>query len=146
MTAPKTPALKAASKAPAAKPAAKTAPKEHGHRMLAIVRVRGPVRAGPVAMRALNEFGLVKKNWCAIMPDVQSTRSLLIMAKDYATWGPLDASTQQALAKARGERKVYTLSPPRKGYAKKSIKIPFTQGGALGSRGEAINNLVMRMI
>ncbi len=39
---------------------------------------------------------------------------------------------------------VFRLSPPKKGYA--SIKRHFSVGGALGYRGEAINELLMRMI
>jgi ribosomal protein L30/L7E len=142
MAASKTPAPKKAE----AKPAAAPKKQEHAHTMLAIVRVRGPVRAGPAGGRALNELGLYGRNWCALRPDTDATRNLLFMAKDYATWGPLDASTRQALVKARGERNVYTLSPPRGGYGHKGIKLPFRQRGALGNRGESINKLITRMM
>jgi large subunit ribosomal protein L30 len=39
---------------------------------------------------------------------------------------------------------VLRLHPPRKGY--EGIKRPFTTGGALGYRGEKINELIRRMI
>ena len=39
---------------------------------------------------------------------------------------------------------VIRLSPPRKGY--EGIKRPFSLGGALGYRGEKINDLLRRMI
>jgi large subunit ribosomal protein L30 len=39
---------------------------------------------------------------------------------------------------------VIRLHPPRKGY--EGIKRPFTIGGALGYRGEKINDLIRRMI
>jgi ribosomal protein L30/L7E len=139
---PKSPAPKSA---PARK--AKPAPRQvHGQKLLAIVRIRGPVRAGPAASRALSELGLFKKNWCALRPDTAATRNLLFMAKDYATWGTLDAAAQQALAKARGQQDIYTLNPPRNGHGRKGIKLPHSQRGALGDRGEAINNLLTRMI
>ena len=40
--------------------------------------------------------------------------------------------------------KPFRLHPPRKGY--RSIKLPFKVGGALGYRGEKINDLLRRMI
>lgn len=39
---------------------------------------------------------------------------------------------------------VFRLHPPRKGY--EGIKRPYTLGGALGNRGEKINELLERMI
>jgi large subunit ribosomal protein L30 len=39
---------------------------------------------------------------------------------------------------------VFRLHPPRKGY--EGIKRPFTMKGALGYRGEKINDLLVRMI
>jgi len=41
-------------------------------------------------------------------------------------------------------KRVFRLSPPRKGYA--STKKPFTKHGSLGNRGEKINKLLARMI
>lgn len=43
-----------------------------------------------------------------------------------------------------GIKKVFRLHPPRKGY--KSIKRAFSQGGAVGHRGNEINTLLKRMI
>ncbi len=41
-------------------------------------------------------------------------------------------------------KKVFRLHPPRKGH--KNIKHAYTQGGSLGYRGSAINELIRRMI
>ncbi|AEF96440.1 50S ribosomal protein L30 [Methanotorris igneus] len=41
---------------------------------------------------------------------------------------------------------VFRLHPPRKGYERGGIKKPFSVGGALGYRGEKINDLILRMI
>jgi large subunit ribosomal protein L30 len=41
---------------------------------------------------------------------------------------------------------VFRLNPPKKGYDRKGIKKPFSKGGALGYRGEKINELIERMI
>lgn len=40
----------------------------------------------------------------------------------------------------------FRLHPPRKGYGRKGIKYPYTVGGALGYRGETINQLITKMI
>jgi large subunit ribosomal protein L30 len=39
----------------------------------------------------------------------------------------------------------FRLHPPRKGYGRKGIKYPYTVGGALGYRGETINQLITKM-
>lgn len=51
------------------------------------------------------------------------------------------------LAKLRknGVDTVFRLHPPRKGF-KGSVKRPFNVGGELGYRGEAINDLLKRML
>jgi len=40
----------------------------------------------------------------------------------------------------------FRLRPPSKGFERKGIKKPYTEGGALGYRGDAINELLKRMI
>jgi large subunit ribosomal protein L30 len=49
-------------------------------------------------------------------------------------------------ADAEGLKPVFRLSPPAKGYDRGGIKHPYTLGGALGYRGEKINELIERMI
>ncbi|HIQ51584.1 MAG TPA: 50S ribosomal protein L30 [Nautiliaceae bacterium] len=45
-----------------------------------------------------------------------------------------------------GVKTFFRLNPPRKGWERGGIKKAFTQGGALGYRGEKINDLIKRMI
>ena len=40
----------------------------------------------------------------------------------------------------------FRLHPPRKGFERKGIKMPFKLGGVLGPRGDKINNLIKKMI
>lgn len=40
---------------------------------------------------------------------------------------------------------VFRLSPPKKGHKRGGIKKPFSLGGALGNRGEKINELILSM-
>jgi large subunit ribosomal protein L30 len=48
------------------------------------------------------------------------------------------------LSDLKNIKPVIRLHPPRKGY--EGIKRPFTNGGALGYRGDKINELIRRMI
>jgi large subunit ribosomal protein L30 len=70
--------------------------------------------------------------------------------KDFVTWGEIDAETFEKLKKKssiKGESILaYRLNPPRKGYGRKGIKIPFSIGGALGDRKQKINDLILRML
>lgn len=45
-----------------------------------------------------------------------------------------------------GLKPVFRLSPPSKGYERKGIKKSYSVGGALGYRGEYINELLAKMI
>lgn len=51
--------------------------------------------------------------------------------------------SEAELSEVPGLKKVFRLHPPRKGY--KSTKHPFGAGGSLGDRGDAINDLILRM-
>ncbi len=46
----------------------------------------------------------------------------------------------------KGLKPVFRLNPPKKGYERGGIKHPYSTGGALGYRGEKINELIERMI
>lgn len=45
-----------------------------------------------------------------------------------------------------GLKPFFKLSPPRKGFERKGIKVPYSMGGVLGYRKEKINDLVKRML
>lgn len=49
-----------------------------------------------------------------------------------------------ALHQLDGVKPLFRLSPPRRGY--EGTKRAFRDGGALGERGEAINDLIQRML
>ena len=75
--------------------------------------------------------------------------------KDYVTWGEITEDVYKQLVEKRGEKDpkdnkkmkpFFRLSPPRKGFGRKGIKKSFADGGALGYRGDKINDLVKRMI
>ncbi|MFW9780021.1 MAG: 50S ribosomal protein L30 [Candidatus Heimdallarchaeota archaeon] len=50
-----------------------------------------------------------------------------------------------SLDEIKGLKPVFRLHPPRKGYRSRGVKQPYTLGGALGYRGEHINQLIIKM-
>lgn len=114
---------------------------------IAVVRVRGQVRVRHDIARALEQLNLRKKHHATIVEESPSVLGQLKKVQSFVTWGPISAETEKNLMPRKiGEKNVYALQPPRKGYGKKGIKLPFSKGGALGNRGEKINDLLMRMI
>ncbi len=108
---------------------------------LAVVRVRGDVRITNKVRDTLKMLNLVKKNHCAIVEESPHIKGMLQLVKPYATWGPADEKTIAAVKKTEGR-----LCPPRKGYGRKGIKMPYSLGGATGDRKEKINELITRMV
>ncbi len=108
---------------------------------LAVVRIKGNVRITNQIRNTFKLLGLQKKNHCAIIEDSAQIQGMLKKIEPFATWGTVDDKTMEALKK-----KGLKLSPPRKGYGRKGIKMPFKLGGAYGNRKEKINDLLTRMI
>jgi large subunit ribosomal protein L30 len=114
---------------------------------IAIVRVRGQVRVRHDIVRALEALNLSKRNNATIVEETPIVAGQLRKAQSFITWGPVSADVEKKLApRAREKGHWFALQPPRKGYGRKGIKIPFAKGGALGNRGEKINDLLLRMI
>ena len=144
---------------------------EHGKK-LAAIRIRGITGVKTKIEDTLNMLRLYKNNYCSILPNDTIYTGMLKKAKDYITWGEIDDETFKILVDKRGEefhgresdskgkikyndffvinnkkiKKSFRLNPPRKGFERKGIKYSFQQGGALGYRGEKINDLIKRMI
>ena len=145
-----------------------------------VIRVRSDRGVRPKIRDTMSMLNLSRVNHAVLIPDTPAYAGMLQKAKDYVTWGEIEAkergrmtgdkpvtdagikagseySTIKALAKAiaAGDAKtndveelkpVFRLHPPRgtKGWG--GIKRGFSIGGALGFRGEAITELVGRMI
>ncbi|MBI4143693.1 uL30 family ribosomal protein [Candidatus Woesearchaeota archaeon] len=97
--------------------------------MIAIVQVRGIVRASPKVRRTIQQLKL-RKNNATYKEDTPEIRRMIKMIEDYITWGTVN-------------EKIKANQPPRKGYG--SIKRNYNQGGALGNRAEKISELLRRM-
>lgn len=132
---------------------------------VAVIRIRGNVAIKTTISDTIKMLGIFRKNSCAIIDLDATKKGMLQKAKDYITWGEVDEDTVSLLKEKRksadgdhgkadlnkgGEdkqpRMVFRLNPPRKGFERKGIKVPFTTGGALGYRGKNINDLIRRMV
>ncbi|MEM4259668.1 MAG: uL30 family ribosomal protein [Candidatus Woesearchaeota archaeon] len=120
---------------------------------IAIIRIRGDVRIRNVIRDTFKLMGLYKKHNCVILDSIPSNMGMVEKVKDFVTFGEINDETYKLLIEKRGEKnsegkikKTFRLHPPIGGYERKGTKKSFTQKGALGYRGEKINDLIKRMI
>ena len=120
---------------------------------LALILVRSTINVPGKIKDTLHMLRLRNKHVCVIVPDNPSTRGMIRMVKDLITWGEVEAETRKLLEEKRGEKDgegkakpFFRLHPPRKGFERKGIKVPFKLGGVLGYRGKEINTLIQRMV
>lgn len=114
---------------------------------IAVVRVRGRVHVRRDIERALEQLNLRKKHCAAIVEETPAIMGQLKKVQSFVTWGPVSEDVAKKLsARACGDGRWFALQPPRKGYGRKGVKLPFAVGGALGDRGEKINDLLLRMV
>jgi len=150
------------------KPVKKSEPSQT--KKVAIIRIRGITGIEKGIKDTLNMLCLYHNNYCVVVSD--KLLGMIKKVKDYVTWGEIDDETYKLLVKKRGEeykgrltdskkkinykkfivinnkkyKKYFRLSPPRGGFERKGIKVPFTKGGALGYRKEKINDLIKKMV
>jgi large subunit ribosomal protein L30 len=151
----------------------------------AIVRLRGKHDLSRAVEDTLRMLHLTRQNHCVLVPEDATHRGMLQIAKDFVTWGEIDAEVlaklllrrgravgdrpiddafvkahsrftsiwdlAQAIAKGEATlrdvkdlRPVLRLHPPVKGL--RGIKRGYRDGGDLGYRGTAVNDLIARMI
>jgi large subunit ribosomal protein L30 len=122
---------------------------------VAAILIRGYIGMRQDIKDTLKMLRLFRKNYCIVVEATPSNMGMLSKAKDYITWGEIDDPTLKLLIEKRSEKNpddpkktkgFFRLQPPRKGFERKGIKTPFSKGGALGYRGEKINDLIKRMI
>lgn len=68
----------------------------------AIVRLRGQLNVNPKIRDTLKYMRLNQVNHCVVLPQNETTTGMLQVAKDYVTWGELDAGTLAEAIAARG--------------------------------------------
>jgi large subunit ribosomal protein L30 len=116
------------------------------NKKIAVVLIRGMQGTTQEVKDTLRMLNLQRRNVCVVVDATPSMIGMINKVKSYVTYGEIDDETLQLLKKKKGESKFYNLNSPRKGYGRKGIKKYFVEGGALGTRGAAINDLIKRMI
>ncbi|MBN2141994.1 uL30 family ribosomal protein [Candidatus Woesearchaeota archaeon] len=120
---------------------------------IAIILVRGVVSVKKDIIATINNFALRQKLACVVVPNNETNKYAAMKCKDYVAYGEISEETYKLLVEKRGEKdafgfqkKVFRLHPPRGGFERKGIKKPFSLGGALGYRGEKMNDLIQKML
>lgn len=139
---------------------------------IAVIRVRGPVNISKDIEDTMILLRLYRKNFCVVVEDNPSYKGMIAKVKDYVTFGEIDEETYKELLEKRSEeymgrekdnkgkidykkyieingkkiKPYFRLSPPKKGFGRKGIKVSFAAKGALGNRKEKINDILKRMI
>ncbi|MBI2148090.1 50S ribosomal protein L30 [Candidatus Woesearchaeota archaeon] len=153
---------------------------------LAAVQIRGAVGMNRKLIDTLQMLKLVRKNSCVVVENNRNYLGMLVLLKDYITWGEINNETMKLLLEKRGRitgnkplteqylkenakmsfddfvnnvmsskinfkdvpglKTFFRLKPPKGGFDRGGIKKPYSLGGALGYRKDAINDLVKRML
>jgi len=117
------------------------------NKLLAAVLIRGMINMRQDIRDTLKMLHLQRTMYCTVMPDTLVHRNMMRKCKDYLTYGEINEETHKELVAKRGKgKKYFALHPPRGGFERKGIKKSYTQKGALGYRGEKINDLIKRML
>ena len=115
---------------------------------LAIIRIRGETGVKKEIKDTMAMLNLQRKFSCTIVPKTPAYMGMAQKAKDFVTFGEIDAETLKLLNEKRkvDEKKVYRLSPPKGGFERKGTKRTYTEGGALGDRKKDIGILIKKMV
>ncbi len=133
-------------------------------KLIAVIRVRGRIGVRMSIKETLSRLNVKKVNNLALVFGTKANLGMLEKCKDFITYGPITEESLSKLLKKK-ERKVskedlsavlsgkktardvtkipITMHPPRHGY--EGIKRSYSTGGALGYRGDDINELIKRM-
>ena len=112
---------------------------------LAIIRIKGPLRVPSSVEDTMKMLNLNKKFACAVIEDNPTLKGMIKKVEHLITWGEINDETIKMLEK-RKRGKGFALHPPRGGFERKGIKMPFKLGGVYGYRAEKINDLIKRML
>jgi large subunit ribosomal protein L30 len=67
-----------------------------------IIRLRGTQNLNPKTKDTLKYMRLNRVNHAVVLPESETTKGMLQVAKDYVTWGEVDAKVLASVIKARG--------------------------------------------
>ena len=150
----------------------KTKNKEQSIKKIVVIRVRGKIHLTHKLRKTFEMLNLYNKNGCVVIDSKPSLMGMVKKVKDYVTWGEITEENYKELIENKADlygarlqdsksiikynkyftynkknyKKFIRLSPPKKGFGRAGVKAPFTKRGALGYRGEKINDLIKRMM
>ncbi len=135
------------------------------NKLIAVVRVRGTLGVRRSISETLSRINCKRVNSLALVYGTKSNIGMIKKCSDFITYGAIKEETLEKVL-SRKEAKVskedlqallegkkrardivnvpIRLKPPRRGY--EGLKRGFSNGGALGYRGEKINELLSRMV
>lgn len=116
--------------------------------MIAVIRIKSTPMISVKVEDALNFIRLHKKYYCSVLNASPQVLGTVKKIESFVAWGEIDSETMKLLKDKREEkgRQFFRLHPPRGGFERKGIKVPFSRGGAYGYRGKEINELIRRML
>ena len=113
---------------------------------IAVILVRSLQGATKNIRDTLNMLNIKRRNVCVVLNGTKSDIGMVNKVRNVVTFGEVSEETIKLLKEKRGSKKYYNLNSPRKGYGRKGIKKDFSHKGALGYRGDKINDLIERML
>jgi len=133
---------------PKAEKTSLTPAKQKNGSKIAVILIRGPITLDKKIKDTLQMLNLHRKYNLVILNDNPVTEGMIFKVKDFTTFGQISEETIKALDEKRpkGKNKFYSLPPPRGGLERMGSKKTFAQKGALGPRGDKINDFILRMI
>ncbi|HLD81027.1 MAG TPA: uL30 family ribosomal protein, partial [archaeon] len=69
--------------------------------LIAVVRVRGRVRASTEVKETMRLLNLDRVNHCVLVQDTPQTLGMVKKVKDYVTWGPVKLEVVEAMLEKR---------------------------------------------
>ncbi len=138
---------------------------EIDNKLIAVIRVRGRIGVRRSIKETLVRMNLNRVNSLALLFGTKSNIGMIKKCNDFVTYGAVNAdmlgkllakkeakaSKEDVEALMSGKTKAkevlslpIRLKPPRHGY--EGTKISFSNGGAMGYRGDKINELLYRMV
>jgi large subunit ribosomal protein L30 len=115
---------------------------------VAAILIRGTIGLRKDMKDTLTMLNINTKYRCAVLENTPVSNGMLFKLKDQITYGEISEETLKELdaKRPKGDKKSYALHPPRGGFEKKGTKKSFKDGGALGYRGDKMNDLIKRML
>jgi large subunit ribosomal protein L30 len=108
---------------------------------VAIIRIRGEVALRGEIKDTLRMLGVEHKNNMVVHKKTPSIMGMVQKVQGFITYGEIS----KEVADSYGLKTTIKMHPPRGGFERKGIKVPYKVGGALGYRGESISNLIEKM-